>query len=48
MKNETKTFSEYKAPKCKMVEVQMKALLCASPTFTVANPFNSEDEEEEI
>lgn len=31
MKKETKTIVEYKAPKCKCVEVHVQNLVCTSP-----------------
>ena len=31
MVNETKTFAEYKAPKCRVVGIHVQNLVCASP-----------------
>lgn len=31
MKTQTKTIGEYNAPKCKVVEVHVQNLVCASP-----------------
>ena len=37
MKTETKSFAEYKAPKCKVVEVHVEAIVCQSQLETWEN-----------
>lgn len=45
MKNETKSLSEYKAPKCKMVEVRLdNCILGGSNTFQI-NRWEEDEEE---
>ena len=45
MKTETKTIAEYKAPRCKVVEVRVQRTLMDT---SITNPFDGDTEEEDI